>query len=86
MSSGDRGTGMMHTVKEMAPALTGNPAAVWHAAREGTQATASALPDALGLDNVKDFVRRHPVLSTCIVLALAYYFVGGGLFGRGRRW
>jgi hypothetical protein len=80
MGSSDRGSGVVEAVEGLAPALTGNPAAVWQAARQGTQAAASALPDAPGLDRLKDFVRRHPVLSTCVVLAVAYY-----LFGRGRR-
>jgi hypothetical protein len=83
MSADDRGSGVLETVKEMAPALSGNPAAVWRAARRGTEEAAAVLPDAMGLDHVKDFIRRHPVLSTCVVLAVAYYVLGGP-FGAGR--
>ena len=84
MSTEDRGSGIVDTVREMAPALTGNPAAVWHAAREGTQAAAAALPDTMGLERVKAFIRDHPVLATVAALAVGYYLLGGGLFGRRR--
>lgn len=84
MSTEDRGHGLMGTVKEMAPALTGNPAAVWHAAREGTQAMAGVLPDSFGLDHVKGFIHRNPVLSAGIALAVGYLLIGGRLFGRDR--
>jgi hypothetical protein len=70
------------TVKDVAPALTGNPAAVWHAAREGTERVADALPDTMGLDHVSDFIRRHPVVATCCVLAVACYAFGWNPFGR----
>ena len=78
MSTEKRDGGVVEAVREFAPALTGNPAAVWHAARRGTEAAAAALPDALGLDHVKAFVRKHPVLATCIVLAIGYYLIKGG--------
>jgi hypothetical protein len=83
----ERGTGVMDTGKELAPALTGNPAAVWHAAREGTRKAASVLPDALGLDRVRHFIQRHPVVSTLAVLGVSYFFLRRGRFGlvRGRR-
>ena len=84
MSSEKHGTGLVDTVKEMAPALSGNPMAVWSAARHGTQAAASALPDTMGLDHVKDFVRRYPVVTTVAALVVGYYFLGGALFGRKR--
>ena len=75
MSSENQGHGLIGTVKEMAPALTGNPMAVWHAAREGTQAVAGALPDSFGLDHVKGFIQRNPVLSAGIALAVGYLLV-----------
>jgi hypothetical protein len=84
MSDSNRGTGVMDAVTEMAPALSGNPAAVWHAAREGTQQVASMLPDTMGLDHVRHFIRRHPVVSAAVAMAVGYYFLGG-LFGRRRR-
>jgi len=84
MKPEDRGGGVVDTLKEMAPAFTGNPVAVWHAAREGTQAVAAALPDTMGLDHVKDFVRRYPIVATCAALAVGYYVLGGGLLGRRR--
>ena len=77
MSTENRG-GVVETAREIAPALSGNPAAVWHAARRGTEAAAAVLPDALGLDHVKAFVQKHPVLATCIVLAIGYYLIKGG--------
>jgi hypothetical protein len=52
---------------------------VWHTTREGTQKAAEALPDVRGLTTVKEFVRRHPVLSTCAVLAVSWYILGGSL-------
>lgn len=48
----------------------------WSTAREDTQKVAQALPDVKGLHSVKDFVQRHPVLSTCAVLGVAWYAVG----------
>lgn len=77
--------GLLETVRDVAPALSGNPLDVWHAARRGTEGVASALPDMAGIDHVKDFVRRYPVVATCVVLGAAYYLVGGRLFGMGRR-
>src|SRR4051812_24971194 len=44
MPTEDRGSGVTGAVREMAPALSGNPAAVWHAARYGTEELAEALP------------------------------------------
>ncbi len=86
MSAKQQGTGILETVREMAPAVTGNPVAVWHAARVGTERLADELPDAMGLDHLKGFMRRHPVVTTCAALAIGYYLVGGALFGRrGRR-
>jgi len=84
-STAHHSTGVAETLREMAPALTGNPVAVWHAARTGTEGLSAALPNTMGLDHVKDFVRRHPVVATCVALAVGYYFVGGSLFGRNRR-
>jgi hypothetical protein len=70
---------------------TGTISNAWETAQEGTQQAAAALPDTAGLDAVKDFVRRHPVLSTCIVLAVAWYILGRSFpavalsLGAGRR-
>ena len=67
------------TLKEIAPGFAGGPASIWQAARKGTESAAAALPNAVGLDQVKGFVERHPVVSTCLVLAAGYYMTGGRL-------
>lgn len=81
MSTGEQGGGLVGTLKEMAPALSGNPVAVWHAARVGTQRAADALPDAPGLDRVKGFARRHPLLTAGVATAAGYYLLGGRMLG-----
>jgi hypothetical protein len=58
---------------------SGSPVRIWHAAEEGTQEVAAALPDSFGLDHVKQFIREHAVISTCAVLLVAYAFVGESL-------
>ena len=78
MSTEKRDSGVVEAARAFAPALTGNPAAVWHATRRGTEVAAAALPDALGLNHVKEFVRKHPVLATSIVVAIGYYLIKGG--------
>ncbi len=52
---------------------------VWSTARQDTQRAAAALPDVKGLHSVKNFVQHHPVLSTCAVLGVAWYTLGGAL-------
>lgn len=74
------GAGVVEKAKNVAgAAVSGNPVRIWQTAREGTQEVAGQLPDTFGLDHVKDFVRRHPVLSTCAVLLVAYSFLGESL-------
>lgn len=68
---------ILQAVKSFAPALGAQPVAVWDAAREGAQKAAEVLPESLG--PVKNWVRKHPVLATCAVLA-----VGGLLSTQGR--
>lgn len=77
MTIEDRVGGIVNTLREVAPALSGNPVAVWQAARDGTQTVANALPDVVGLEQVKDFVRKYPVVATCVALAVGYYLLGG---------
>jgi len=63
---------------ESAP-VVGTPVRVWNAASEETQKIASVLPDCCGMEQVKSFIRRHPVVSTCIALSLGYMVLGGAL-------
>lgn len=63
---------LLQVVKQLAPALGAHPAAVWDAARHGSQKAADYLPESL--DSVKGLIRKHPALATCAVLA-----VGGWL-------
>jgi hypothetical protein len=77
----EAGAGVLERAAESTP-VVGTPVRLWQTAREGTETVASTLPDCCGMDQVKQFIHRHPVLSTLVVLGLGYLLVGGTLAGR----
>jgi len=79
MNTEQKPNSLFETMKDIAPGLAGGPVSIWQAARKGTEAAASALPDSTALNKVKGFVQQHPIVSTCIVLAAAYYLTGSTL-------
>lgn len=85
MNEANSGSGLVDNVREMASVVSGSPTATWKAAQRGTEKVASILPNAMGLDHVRHFIRQHPVVSTAVMLGMAYFFLGGSLFGR-QRW
>ena len=76
----DATIGIFRAVKELAPALSGHPIAVWHGAKTGAQQAADVLPE--GLAPVKELVRKHPVIATCAVLAIGGFLSARGLVGQ----
>jgi hypothetical protein len=70
---------ILERVSEAGSSLAGSPGKIWHAAREGTQDLAEKLPDSMGLDHVKHFIRRHPVVSTGAAVTMGYMLLGGSL-------
>jgi hypothetical protein len=72
-------SGVLERVAEAGSSLASGPGKVWHAAKEGTQDLAAALPDSMSMDHVKHFIRRHPVVSTGAALTVGYMILGGSL-------
>lgn len=65
-------TDVLEKAAEVGSSLPLHPVRAWESAEEGTQELADVLPDMTGLHGVKSFIRRHPVASTCVALAVGY--------------
>lgn len=69
----------LEKVAEVGAALPMHPVRAWQSAQEGTQELAGALPEVKGVQQVKEFIRRHPGVSTCAALFVGYYLFGSSL-------
>ncbi len=72
-------TGMLERVAEAGATVASAPGKVWHTAHDRTQKLADGLPDSLGLDRVKQFIRRHPVVSAGTAVTVGFMVLGGSL-------
>ena len=74
--SGGSASELLGRVTQAGSSLAGGPAKALQAAKEGTQDLAEVLPESMGLDHVKHFIRRHPVVATGAAMAAGYMILG----------